>query len=452
MCKMIGFSHLPKGIKEAKLNSLLVKAAKLLGESQRDGFGVAISHGKQKVYRERHLTASTFNGLGSMHWSVSVLPKGLRTKLKDGVDFDQYGKIPNLNDGTGPVVLHGRTATCAKQISNTHPFIKMDDRLGNIWTMAHNGVVEWEADEKLPLETTCDSEHLLNCYVHLNGEESFKGRISGYAATLGITPHGEFFCFRDNRAPLYVCYSQELDLSILASDDEHAWQLMTEVCKLTKTKLSKVGEPMMLDDWTAHTWTNSDGVISQTIQPFESGYGKISSTYVSKAFGTDSYGSGYYGSSYGSSTYGKSSYPDTSSKTVSPGFKQIDEETKRLTQELRLQQEELPIATQSSRSPDLDKFITKVEANPNNYTAELREQVRKIKNRKRISERKRARLMLNGDQSNQPMTTEEYNYILYGEENLSNIPASSGHTDIDMLTEEEWKKLSEEISTEDGAI
>lgn len=433
---MIGFSKLPKGYKEGKLNALLVKAAKMLGESQRDGFGVAISHGKQSIYRERHLSASTFNGLGSMHWSVCSLPKGLRTKLKDGVDFDQYGKIPSLANGTGPVVLHGRTATCDKSIKNTHPFVKHDERLGNLWTMAHNGVVSWEAKDTLPLETTCDSEHLLNCYVYLQGEESFKDRISGYAATLGVTPLGELFCFRDNRAPLYICYSQELDISILASDETHAWELMTDLCKLTKTKIAKVGEPVMLDDWTAHTWLVTGEVTSVPVTPFESGYGRISSTYVNKAFGTS--GTTYYDAYSRDSWYDARtpSSTSTSSNQSLPGFKEIDDETRRATKSMRSRQEELALADDET----IERMIQKVETNPDSYTPSMVEEIKKIKLRKQVSERRRAKLLIDGKREKQPMTREEYNYILYGDSELA-IPADTKEIDLDSLSEHEWQKL-----------
>ena len=57
----------------------------------------------------------------------------------------------------GPLLVHGRTATCGVSAENTHPMLLGDSAL------IHNGVVTSKRYHNT--ETTCDSEHIGRAHV-----------------------------------------------------------------------------------------------------------------------------------------------------------------------------------------------------------------------------------------------------------------------------------------------
>ncbi len=445
MCKLIAMTNIPKGIKHNRMNALLVKAAKLLGESQKDGLGIGVVSNNNAVYRERHVNPDTFNGLGSASYTVAALPKGIMTRIKRNVDFDTTGKLPDLSDARS-IIMHGRTATSDEGIVNTHPFTKYDSRLDGEWMIAHNGVVNWEGKDKLPLDTTCDSEHLLNCYAFLDGEKSFSDNISGYAAIVGINPLGELFVFRDNKAPLYLSYNVKNQFTIICTDPTHADELMEVMCKMTKTKLSATTEPTKLDDWSAHLWPlDGTDIRSATVKSFDSGYGRINSSYVSKSLGSAGV-AGYsnssynYGSSYGS--YGTGATYGTYGKTVPPAkpVQPVNDKTDQI---------------EIIRMCDVDAMINKIETNKESYDDETIAYIEQVKRRRALlvnsmyrEGRSVSSFLTEGDQKylfgrpgaginliTQPSTMDELvtESLIMGE-----IDAPT--EDLDFLSEEDWQK------------
>lgn len=273
MCKLIAITGLV--LKNRRQASLLVaKSSELLGLSQHDGFGYALKH-KTGVYRERFLDPLNAKGMGTMKDAVSLLSSKLKTKVKQGIDFDSSGVFPAKGIIEGSFIAHGRTATCDKTITNTHPFYGNMD--GKEWYIAHNGVVAWKG-ETLPLQTSCDSEHLLNCYLYKDGENSFKDCISGYAAIVGFNPEGELFVLRDNKAPLYCIYIKQLDCYINCTDSSHCTKLADLICTFWGLKNATITEPLMLEEYVKHTWRANGEIDSVYFDKFSD-----TSPYISQA-------------------------------------------------------------------------------------------------------------------------------------------------------------------------
>lgn len=273
MCKLIAISGLNlKSTKQA--SALVAKSAELLGLSQKDGFGYSLKH-QTGVYKERFINPASCKGMGTMKRSIDALPANLLTLEKQGVDFDSQGVYPSKGVLKGNFIAHGRTATCDKVISNTHPFSgNIDDKE---WHIAHNGIVAWKGD-KLPLRTTCDSEHLLNCFMYLKGEHSFKEHISGYLAIVGLNPSGELFVLRDNKAPLYITYMKQLETFIICTDSSHCSQLAVLIASFYNLKNETYTEPVMLEKFVKHTFKASGEIESNYFEEFSA-----NSPYISTA-------------------------------------------------------------------------------------------------------------------------------------------------------------------------
>jgi len=266
-----------KNVRQA--SRLVIKMRTLLAASQRDGFGYALNNNGQ-VFVERHVDPNTCDGLGTLKASRDILPATLHTQLTYGVDYNQHGTIPTKGSVRGCVIAHGRTATCGKNIANTHPFTGEVD--GKRWTIAHNGVVEWNG-EKLPLQSTCDSEHLLNCYLYKQGEQSFHEGIAGYAAIVGINPNNEMFALRDDRAPLYVTLIKQLNCYILCTDKTHCEDIADLVSDFNGLKNATITNPMMIAPYVRHTFHASGEISSEAFPRFTStiSYASTSSVYRS---------------------------------------------------------------------------------------------------------------------------------------------------------------------------
>lgn len=281
MCKLIAMSSM--SCKTLKHASRLVKvSSELLGSSQRDGFGYALKH-TEGVFIERYLNPASCNGMGTLKASRDMLPVALQTQLVFGNDYDQHGNLPSKTPLNGCYIAHGRTATCGKSITNTHPFTGYND--GEQWTIAHNGVVDWSG-ATYPLKTTCDSEHILNCFLYANGEQSFKDGIAGYLAVVGINPQGEMFALRDERAPLYVQYIKELNNYILCTDQNHCNDISKMLIEFNELKDATVTTPMMIAPFVKHTFHANGEITSVSFERFASSSGRISQSSIYRSLGS----------------------------------------------------------------------------------------------------------------------------------------------------------------------
>ena len=306
MCKLIAMNKLScKSLKQA--SQIIRKSAEFLGSSQKDGFGYALNS-DNGVFIERYVNPDSCKGISVLKDSRDTLPANIRTQLTYGVDFDQKGNKPVNGGLLGSYIAHGRTATCGKSVINTHPFNGISEK--GEYTIAHNGVVDWDG-QVYPTHTTCDSEHILNCYLYAEGEKSFVEGLSGYAAVVGIDPNGNMFCLRDDRAPLYLTYIKELGQYIICTDPNHCKELATMLIAFNDLKSPTVTTPMLLQSYIKHTFLANGEVESSEFSKFSSYSSRISSSSVGRSLGSAGViGYGGSGSSPVTSTYGYGSYWD----------------------------------------------------------------------------------------------------------------------------------------------
>ncbi len=208
MCLLFALSDTSK-VSQQDLQRLLLMVSSEFGRTQRDGFGFALGDANSPTpYIERYAKPTDFMGPGRL--AQHLQEAGWMGKYALHGDWEQSGDWSKLKH-TGPLIVHGRTATSGVALKNTHPFHK------NGWTLAHNGVVQWHGP-KLPLESTCDSEHLLNCYTSLQGPASFGTCITGWFATLAIDPAGMLRVAKCAMTDLYFAWSPKWQTYVFSTN------------------------------------------------------------------------------------------------------------------------------------------------------------------------------------------------------------------------------------------
>lgn len=98
----------------------------------------------------------------------------------------------------GPIIVHGRTATCEVGLQNTHPFVIEN------YALVHNGVVE--STKYKNQISTCDSELILQAFMY-GGVKEVAEHIQGWMACFIIEKlvnHTILHVFKDTRTSLYV--------------------------------------------------------------------------------------------------------------------------------------------------------------------------------------------------------------------------------------------------------
>lgn len=196
MCKLAGWTAGKNSpLTRHSADKALIAAAKVIGRTERNGFGFAQA-GAQGLHA-RFVKPEDFRSMDSLPslWKLS------------GAGYCAFA-ASNRSDQTGyyhrdkATIVHGRTATCAVNLANTHPF-RHDG-----WTLAHNGVVNWTGkQDKLHRKATCDSQHLLYALTENNGTEAQMDamkHITGYAAFLALSPRGKLIVAVDSMASLYA--------------------------------------------------------------------------------------------------------------------------------------------------------------------------------------------------------------------------------------------------------
>jgi hypothetical protein len=197
MCKLAGWTAgKDSPLSRNSADRALIAACEAISKTERCGFGFAQSG-----------------------------PSGLHGRFVEPSDFRSLDTLPSLYDLSGrgyaaftaahrseqtgyyhrnkPTIVHGRTATCAVNLANTHPFRHKG------WTLAHNGVVTWHGKQtKEHRKATCDSQHLLYALVDHAGDreaqQAAMKHITGYAAFLALSPRGRLIVAVDAMASLYA--------------------------------------------------------------------------------------------------------------------------------------------------------------------------------------------------------------------------------------------------------
>lgn len=227
MCRLLALSS-TRRLSLRRIHQATRLASKIMRD-QSDGFGFAVaSLDNSPPYIERHALPESFAGVGRAAQAQAALLPCLYepTSATSGTLSPQH---------RGAVLFHGRTATNAVGIENTHPFTK------NAWTLAHNGVVQWEGEAR-QLDSTCDSEHLLNCFALGSGLSDFKS-LTGWAAWLALAPDGSLRAGRDSRTPLHVAWCASLASYIIGTT-------RADIAALTKGLGVRVTDALAMPDNT----------------------------------------------------------------------------------------------------------------------------------------------------------------------------------------------------------
>ena len=263
MCKLFGITTTTK-ITRRQTDAIVRAVHRSFRITQRDGFGFTIQNPDGSRYTERYTQPGQFDGIGR----ASAAKKRLPDALKPAVKMDSTGTRDAA--GCSSLIIHGRTSTNDITIRNTQPLSK------NGWTLAHNGVVEWSG-KNYPLETTNDSEHLLNLFA-LGDWQKELGDVRGYAALLMLDNAGNFLAFKDARAPLHFAQVKNGFIVATSPDD------IIAACRAAKFKKPYVAS---VPDNVLLTFTPAGEVTSTA-------HAGIQSAYNLTAAAQTAFGSHYY--------------------------------------------------------------------------------------------------------------------------------------------------------------
>lgn len=197
MCKLAGWTASKASpLTRHSADKALVAAAEAIGRTERHGFGFA--QAGPNGLRGRYVKPDDFRTLDALPQLSKLAGDGF-SAFAASKRFEQTGYYNQMKS----TIVHGRTATCAVNLGNTHPF-RHDG-----WSLAHNGVVTWHGKQtKHHNKATCDSQHLLYALTD-NAGDSEKQReammhITGYAAFLALAPSGKLIVAVDSMASLYA--------------------------------------------------------------------------------------------------------------------------------------------------------------------------------------------------------------------------------------------------------
>ena len=195
MCKLAGWTASKNSpLTRYSADKAIIAAAKIIGRTERNGFGFAQSG--DAGLRARFVKPEDFRSMDSLPSLLKLSGAGYAA-FAASRRTEQTGYY-NRNKST---IVHGRTATCEVNLTNTHPF-RHDG-----WTLAHNGVVNWTGkQDKLHRKATCDSQHLLYALTENRGtadQMDAMKHITGYAAFLALSPRGKLIVAVDSMASLY---------------------------------------------------------------------------------------------------------------------------------------------------------------------------------------------------------------------------------------------------------
>ena len=260
MCKVFIMTNMNK---VEDLPVTINTIAEFITETERDGFGYAISS-PEGIFGER--TTET---------------KDFRTnfqKLIPEVPFIKpigYNRFGNWSEVANAGIFHGRTSTNHKTLINTHPIMKND------WTLIHNGVVT-NHGPKYQMMTSNDTEHLVH-YISTLGVKGIEQYLSGYYAIAAFDPIKQLHIMRDDMATLFFAKLPDLDSFVFATTKD----LIMDVCEELQWEYSVICE---VKDNTYLIYADNTLVHSQSIKP--KGFGYTESKHASKSLGREIEGTG----------------------------------------------------------------------------------------------------------------------------------------------------------------
>jgi predicted glutamine amidotransferase len=273
MCKVFAMTN----TKQFKVNRKFIQTVRneVCRHADQDGFGYAVLSTKGDIGGER--TIRPLNFLPLIDPQAPKVAGNLPIALKANNGF---GMIDLAN--AKAFIGHGRLATNAICLENTHPFTN-----GEV-ALIHNGVVNDPTSTLKNLTSTCDTEILLR-YWEKGGVEEIEKMVSGYYAVAILDKEGMLHIMRDDRADLFISWCKTVDSFIIATTAD----IIKNVAKEMKWKIE---HPEEILEKTYTVFSSNDIVKHLSIIP-------RSSTYSSGYDSNYNYNRGGYNSGAGYNSY-----------------------------------------------------------------------------------------------------------------------------------------------------
>lgn len=241
MCKLL---IVPKVNSSKQVTKFLKASIPFMTARDKDGVGYAAVGLSGEVFGERWLDPK-HSFKGQAHKTVDIAEriafKGMEQVLESkGLDDLNYTKFGTVSDRFTSIMLHSRMATSAKGMVNTHPFVDGDT------VLIHNGVLtEWNIEDS-PVQSSCDSEALLNAYtrnsVDLNPEALTEAvaDLAGYyaAGVYSVDSQARVILdvIKDDAASLFAVYVPMLESAVFCTSP----QIIKDTCRLLKWKVGAI--------------------------------------------------------------------------------------------------------------------------------------------------------------------------------------------------------------------
>ena len=243
----------------AKLREIVLKTWKAMSSTERDGFGACWLNPSNKIQ--------------TVHSSSP-------NEQEENPDFvEGFWKGDFSPSNGGPLLIHGRTATCDVNLMNTHPLVE-DNR-----ALIHNGIVS--SDVYQNVHSTNDSELLLHAWA--DGIDALERDISGYYAFANLKTNRRGWTLdivRDSRAKLVAGR-----LSDLVGDDV-GFAFATTDAVLEATGAKRCGR-VRNDVWVRYRGLKH--VHTKNICPKMVTFTKAQCSLADRSLGSNYKRGGYYG-------------------------------------------------------------------------------------------------------------------------------------------------------------
>jgi predicted glutamine amidotransferase len=233
MCKLFSIVEIENQKKAEKFAHLAIPSV-----TKTDNHGLGIMRlGENGVHVQRWLEPPTV-----MRRKQS---KALRKYDKALLHQQNEAGIPSRN--LYALAIHGRFATCARNLENVHPFVKDGTAL------MHNGVIT-NAHEFERSVSTCDSEAILSQY-NKHGVKADNNKLtealdgmSGYQAAMVFNDNGIIDVWRDASATLFIAHVRGVGVVIATTAE-----IITTTAKRCKAYITGLDEIL---PYTVIRWTN----------------------------------------------------------------------------------------------------------------------------------------------------------------------------------------------------
>lgn len=256
MCKLFAIVE----VEDKKNAELFAKTAvPFITETDNHGLGI-MRLGERGVHIQRWLEPPTV---------VRCKESKALEKYYDALRHQQ-NESGNRSKELYAIAIHGRFATCARSLQNTHPFYKDGTAL------MHNGVIP-NAEKFERTLSACDSEALLSQYIKHdvkknphNLTQALEG-VGGYYAAIVFNDNGKIDIWRDGTATLFMAHVKHVGVVIATTKE-----IITKTARKCKAYITGIDEIL---PFASIRWTN--GVSPQigmfeAVKPVEQigGYGK----------------------------------------------------------------------------------------------------------------------------------------------------------------------------------